>query len=40
MSAKLYDRMGLPPGAPERMWPPELFIERLYLQLSHRLGMS
>jgi uncharacterized RDD family membrane protein YckC len=38
MSAKLFDRMGLPPGAPERMWPPELFIERLYLQLSARLG--
>jgi len=40
MSLKLFDRMGLAPTAPERMWPPELFIERLYLQLSHHLGMS
>jgi uncharacterized RDD family membrane protein YckC len=38
MAVKLFDRMGLPPSAPERMWPPELFIERLYLQLSARLG--
>ena len=38
MATKLFDRMGLPPGAPERMWPSELFIERLYLQLSARLG--
>jgi uncharacterized RDD family membrane protein YckC len=32
LSAPLLDRMGLPPGAPERLWPPELFLERLYLQ--------
>ena len=38
MSLKLFDRMGLPPNAPERMWPPELFLERLYLQLGQRLG--
>jgi uncharacterized RDD family membrane protein YckC len=38
MSAKLFERMGLAPTAPERIWPPELFIERLYLQLSARLG--
>ena len=29
-------RLGLPPGAPERLWPPELFIERVYLQLDQR----
>ena len=38
MSQKLFERMGLTPAAPERIWPPELFIERLYLQLSARLG--
>jgi uncharacterized RDD family membrane protein YckC len=40
MSIKLLDRMGLGPTAPERIWPPELFIERLYLQLSERLLRS
>ncbi len=40
MSVKLFDRMQLAPTAPERMWPPELFIERLYLQLSARLGQA
>jgi len=40
MSVKLFERMHLPPSAPERIWPPELFIERLYLQLSARLGLS
>ena len=25
--------MQVPPAAPERQWPPELFLERLYLQL-------
>ena len=34
--ARLLDRMELPPGAPERMWPPELFLERLFLQLAPR----
>lgn len=36
MAAKLYDRLELPWAAPERMWPPELFLERLYLQLVAR----
>jgi uncharacterized RDD family membrane protein YckC len=38
IAAKLFDRMELPATAPERMWPPELFVERLYLQLGQRLG--
>ena len=38
IAQKLFERMELPPAAPERMWPPELFIERLYLQLGARLG--
>jgi len=37
LAARLFDRMELPAGAPERMWPPELFLERLYLQLVPRL---
>lgn len=36
LAALLLDRMELPPAAPERMWPPELFMERLYLQLAPR----
>lgn len=36
MATRLYDRLSLPPGAPERSWPPELFVERLYLQLTAR----
>jgi hypothetical protein len=36
ISKRLLDRLGLPPGAPERLWPPELFIERVYLQLEQR----
>jgi uncharacterized RDD family membrane protein YckC len=36
MSTRLLDRMQVPAGAPERQWPPELFLERLYLQLSAR----
>ena len=36
MAAKLYDRMDLPWPAPERQWPPELFLERLYLQMLAR----
>ena len=36
MTTRLLDRMQLPPGAPERQWPPELFLERLYLQLQAR----
>jgi uncharacterized RDD family membrane protein YckC len=38
LAVRLLDRMQLPPGAPERMWPPELLLERLYLQLAPRLG--
>jgi uncharacterized RDD family membrane protein YckC len=36
MTARLLDRMQLPATAPERQWPPELFLERLYLQLQSR----
>ena len=36
MATKLYDRMELPWAAPERQWPPELFLERLYLQMVAR----
>jgi uncharacterized RDD family membrane protein YckC len=36
MAARLLDRMQMPAGAPERLWPPELFLERLYLQLQGR----
>jgi uncharacterized RDD family membrane protein YckC len=38
IAQKLFERMELPANAPERIWPPELFIERLYLQLGARLG--
>jgi len=37
LAAKLFARLGLPDSAPERMWPSELFLERLYLQLEQRL---
>lgn len=36
MTTRLLDRMQLPVAAPERQWPPELFLERLYLQLQGR----
>jgi uncharacterized RDD family membrane protein YckC len=36
IAQRLLDRLQLPPGAPERLWPPELFIERVYLQLDQR----
>jgi uncharacterized RDD family membrane protein YckC len=36
MTTRLLDRMQLPAAAPERQWPPELFLERLYLQLQSR----
>jgi uncharacterized RDD family membrane protein YckC len=36
IAKRLLDRLGLPLGAPERLWPPELFIERVYLQLDQR----
>ena len=38
MSNRLVDRMQLAPSAPERQWPPELLLERLYLQLQTRVG--
>ena len=38
IAQRLFERMSLPSDAPERMWPPELFLERLYLQLGARLG--
>ncbi len=37
LASPLLQRLELPSGAPERMWPPELFLERLYLQLAARL---
>ena len=36
IARRLLDRLGLPPEAPERLWPPELLIERVYLQLDQR----
>lgn len=36
MAERLQERLGLGPAAPERRWPPELFLERLYLQLAQR----
>ena len=38
ITQRLVERMELPPDAPERLWPAELFLERLYLQLGARLG--
>jgi uncharacterized RDD family membrane protein YckC len=40
LAERLYDRLSLPPTAPERSWPPELFIERLYLQLASTAGQA
>ncbi|MHB8717944.1 MAG: RDD family protein [Candidatus Dormibacteria bacterium] len=36
IAQRLVVRLDLPPGAPERLWPPELLIERVYLQLEER----
>jgi uncharacterized RDD family membrane protein YckC len=36
MTTRLLDRMQLPATAPERQWPAELLLERLYLQLQGR----
>jgi uncharacterized RDD family membrane protein YckC len=36
ITRRLLDRLALPPNAPERLWPPELLIERVYLQLDQR----
>jgi uncharacterized RDD family membrane protein YckC len=38
MAATLHERMGIAPGAEERTWAPELFLERLYIQLAQRFG--
>lgn len=40
LASRLYDRLDLPASAPERSWPPELFIERLYLQLAAQAAHS
>jgi uncharacterized RDD family membrane protein YckC len=40
MAVRLHERLRLDQSAPERMWPPELFLERLYLQLQQRLGRT
>lgn len=40
LAAKLVTRLDLPPQAPERSWPAELLVERLYLQLTARLEAS
>lgn len=37
IAKRLLDRLALRADAPERRWPPELFIERVYLQLDQRL---
>lgn len=37
LAEKLFARLDLPPEAPERSWPAELFVERCYLQLAVRL---
>jgi uncharacterized RDD family membrane protein YckC len=36
IARRLLDRLALPPNAPERLWPPELLLERVYLQLEQR----
>jgi uncharacterized RDD family membrane protein YckC len=36
IARRLLDRLALPPNAPERLWPPELLVERVYLQLDQR----
>ena len=36
IARRLLDRLELPASAPERFWPPELLIERVYLQLDQR----
>ncbi|MDQ6749124.1 MAG: RDD family protein [Candidatus Dormibacteraeota bacterium] len=36
LATRLLDRMEVGATAPERQWPPELLLERLYLQLQDR----
>jgi uncharacterized RDD family membrane protein YckC len=38
IAERLCARLELTPGAPERQWPPELLLERLYLQLQPRMA--
>ena len=38
IAARLCERLELAPGAPERQWPAELLLERLYLQLLPRMA--
>jgi len=38
IAQRLFERMDMPATAPERLWPAELFLERLYLQLGERLA--
>lgn len=38
MAQKLLDRLQLPADAPERVLHPELFLERVYLQLHERMA--
>jgi hypothetical protein len=40
IAGRLCERLDLGPGAPERQWPPELLLERLYLQLLPRMAPS
>jgi hypothetical protein len=40
IAERLCERLELGPGAPERLWPPELLLERLYLQLLPRMAPS
>ncbi|TMB92648.1 MAG: RDD family protein [Chloroflexi bacterium] len=37
IAARMLERLAVAPSAPERFWPPELLLERLYLQLDQRL---
>ena len=36
IAARMFTRLDLPAAAPERQWPAELFLERLYMQLQKR----
>jgi uncharacterized RDD family membrane protein YckC len=36
IASRMLERMAVGPSAPERFWPPELLLERLYLQLEER----
>jgi len=38
IAGRLCERLDLGPAAPERQWPPELLLERLYLQLAPRMA--